>query len=371
VSRPDKKQRHKKKREAKRLAARRLDSISPVRRLADARGEIECWVSEDFETFGQMHMFAYKRAAALTGLACFLVDRGVVGLKDAWTRLNIDRAEVDDMLERASGRGIRLRRCTVEELRRHVAGAARWAHDNGMRLPKHWLKSAAVLGGVGDWAAADVSAFVMEFAGEPDDLRQRLIGCPFDEYIQRTDIEFTFRMAAPRMDSGEYGSHDGDEFDDELDAQDDDNIDEAALTQANQAFFEDPARREKIDAILKSVGPAATELAASTTEWLKGRDETPSTELLEAWRTYAAGLFIGSFTRTAPTDVRRSMDSMFLQAFTNRIDSSRFDEYQLAIKQTTEHLASRLHMLHEALARNSPVIATEDAMAQPGEILSQ
>src|SRR5580692_6916144 len=53
MSRPDKKQRHKAKREAKRLAARRRDSISPVKRLAESKGDMEIWMSEDFEEMGQ------------------------------------------------------------------------------------------------------------------------------------------------------------------------------------------------------------------------------------------------------------------------------------------------------------------------------
>jgi hypothetical protein len=55
----------------------------------------------------------------------------------------------------------------------------------------------------------------MEFAGHPDDLHQRLIGQPFEDYIQRTDIDFVFSDNAPVMDqgTGEYIDDDEEEGD--------------------------------------------------------------------------------------------------------------------------------------------------------------
>ena len=41
------------------------------------------------------------------------------------------------------------------------------------RLPKDWIRSASLIGGIGDWESADVSLFVKEFVGHPEDLRQR------------------------------------------------------------------------------------------------------------------------------------------------------------------------------------------------------
>jgi hypothetical protein len=93
-------------------------------------------MSDNFEEMGQIQLFVFKRAAGLNGIACFLIDRGVVGLKDAWTRLRIDHAELDGMLEASGGSGISMDSCTVEDVRYWVADAARWAPDNGMRLPK-------------------------------------------------------------------------------------------------------------------------------------------------------------------------------------------------------------------------------------------
>lgn len=176
MSKTDKKQRNKAKRQAKRLAIKRRDSISPIKRLAEAKGDVEYWMSEDFEELGQAQMFVYKRAAGLSGVACFLVDQGVVGLKDCWVRMRIERSEFQEMIDRSQERGISMRRVLPEQIRRMVAGGIRWAHENGMRLPKDWAKPASFIGGVSDWASADVSAFVKEFTGHPEDLRQRLIG---------------------------------------------------------------------------------------------------------------------------------------------------------------------------------------------------
>lgn len=77
---PKKEQRQTARRKADRQSSRRRESISPVKRLAAAPGEVEFWATRDFETFGQVSIVAHKRAAGLTGIACFLIDRGVAGL---------------------------------------------------------------------------------------------------------------------------------------------------------------------------------------------------------------------------------------------------------------------------------------------------
>jgi hypothetical protein len=197
MSKANKKQRHEAKRKVKKLQLKRENSISPIKRLADAPGEIECWESEDFVAFGQMQLFVFKRAAGVSGLACFLIDRGVVGLKDAWVKMNVDRSDLTDMIDFTRKRGIKMRAAKLEDARQSIAGAIRWAHENGMRLPKDWPRIVSVFGGVGDWASADLSQFALEFTGHPDDLRQRLIAEPFETFIQRPDIDFVFSDAAP------------------------------------------------------------------------------------------------------------------------------------------------------------------------------
>jgi len=202
MSNAKKKQKRKSRREAKRKEARRRDSVSPVKRLAAAHGEIECWMSDDFEGKRQSQMFVYKRAGLLMGVAAFLVDRGVVGLKDAWTAMNITRQQFEEVLEGSRGEGITMSRAKMEDVRKMVAGGFRWAYENGMRLPKDLDKTAALIGGVGDWRAADISRFAREFVGHPADLRQRLIGEAFESYIMRSDIAFTFSDLAKSNTGG-------------------------------------------------------------------------------------------------------------------------------------------------------------------------
>jgi hypothetical protein len=286
MSKPDKKRRRELKRDAKRREARRRESISPVKRLARAPGEIECWISEDFEELGQAQIFVFKRGGGQSGVACFLVDRGVVGLKDAWTRLGVEPADLSDMLERSKRNGIHMRPGTIEEARCLVAGGVRWAHDNGMRLPSDWAKTASVIGGVGDWASADVSRFAREFAGHPEDLRQRLRAESFESYLQRNDVDFVFSSEAPYMDlrTGRYhslppGSWDTDDADNAGDADDsDEDFDDLS---SEELFEVIPA--EHLSDLQRHLTPAATALAADTAAWLAARDQSPGGPLREAW----------------------------------------------------------------------------------------
>ena len=341
MSRADKKQRHKAKREAKRLAARRRESISPVKRLAEAKGEIECWMSEGFGELGQLQILIHKRAAGLSGVACFLIDRGVVGLKDAWTKLRVDREEFDFMVERSAEHGIPMLRGTLEEARRWVAGGVRWAQQNGMRLPKDWVKVASIMGGVGDWAKADVSEFEMEFAGRPDDLRQRLIGQPFDEFTRRTDIRFIFNESAPMMDieSGEY--EDGGDLESELDA-------ESIL---------DGMPSMQLRSMLVRFTASATALQAMTTEWLEARGEKPPSGalLLEAWQSV---MLASALTEAAVSDVESDQGielfEQMLDDIRRRTEPDRVDQYDWAVDKALEHLNADAELLANAIGEDLP-----------------
>lgn len=322
MSRPDKRQRHKAKREAKRRELRRHEALSPVTRLADAPGEIDCWMSDGLTRFGQAQIFVYKRAAGLSGIAAFLIDRGVVGLKDAWTRMGVERDELDDMVKRGNERDIVMRRATPEQARQMIAGAARWAYDNGMRLPKHWLKAAALLGGVGDWAAADVSAFAKEFAGHPDDLRQRLVSEPFETYIQRTDIRFVLSEDAP------YDDQDDDVQDDDVD--EDDAVGPIAIASG--------LSRTKLDAMLAHFTTCATKLTVQTTRWLTDRGQTPSPQLFESWRLLMlSGVFPKTVMPGAANDKAAEIAMALIKNYARRIEESEAADFELAMKQATEH----------------------------------
>ena len=346
MSRQDKKQRHKAKRQAKRHAARRRDSISPVKRLAESKGDLEIWMSEDFEDMGQAEVFAYKRGAGLTGIACFLIDRGVVGLKDAWTKLGIDRTDLEDILAKSQSHNISLRKCTPEEARNLIAGGVRWAHDNGMRLPRDWMKAAAFIGGVGDWSLADTSRFEKEFAGHPEDLRRRLIGCPLDEYLRRSDIKFIFSDAAPYMDqqTGEYAS------DDQL--YDDDDDDESLA---------DDLPLEELAAFLEKFSELEATLIAETELWLKAQGDMPSPELPEAWRSMLAA---GMLSKSLSADTAEDVGERIMDEIAARIDPSRIVEYERAVKQVSKHLENDRQLLQKAVKS----IQASETMAKEPEI---
>lgn len=346
MSKKDKKQRHRDKREAKRKELRRKASVSPIKRLADARGELQCWISDDFESFGQLQIFVYKRGGGLGGIACFLIDRGVVGLKDAWTRLDVIPEEFEKMLEKGEQNGIPLHQCGVEEARKWVAAGARWAHDNGMRLPKDWAKAAMLIDGVGDWHNADVSNFVKEFAGHPEDLRQRLIGEPLETYLQRKDIDFVFSDLAPYKDQQTRSYSDWGPLD-ELDEEEDDELDD-----------EDPLALELADrmfgSLLNLIAEPATTLAADTQTYLQANGQTPSPELFRAWQNLMAAFTLG----TASTPVRsrdeaRQLTFQTLAGLSSQVEEANRDEYSRAVEQALGHLETDPQMMERAYRKHN------------------
>lgn len=337
MARGTRKQRHEAKRKAKRLQARRRMSVSPLKRLAEATGQIECWMSDRLEGFGQAQIFIYKEAPALSGIACFLVDRGVVGLKDAWTKLNVPRVDFDDMLQTSAERGIAMQRVALDDGRRLIAGAIRWAHENGMRLPRDWAKTASLIGGVGQWMAADVSAFVKEFAGHPDDLRQRLITEPFESYIQRADIQFEFLEDAPYMDqqSGEYFDEVGSEPDEE---------------ELENILDEFPG--EEMNTLLEHFLPAATELAEETAKWLAKKNQTPVPQLAEAWQSIMLARMLSKIAMPNATEdeVSNAGYELLRNIITGSADSEPAQP-TAAIAQALEHLLTDPPMMQNAILK--------------------
>jgi hypothetical protein len=344
MSRADKKSRHEAKRKAKRLQIRRQRSISPLKRLADTPGQTEYWMSKNLEELGQVQAFVYKRAAGMTGIACFLVDRGVVGLKDAWARMHIERQEFDDMLEACSDRGIPMSRATVEDVRRVVAGGIRWAHQNGMRLPHDWAKPASLVGGVGDWASADISGFVSEFAGHPEDLRQRLVGESFDSYIRRPDVSIIFSDAAPFLDqaTGEYFQPEDMEYDDDDDG---DNNDENDLDSLAEDF-----PKAEMKALGERLTPVAVALASETANWLSARNETPSPELAEAWGIILIAQVVSESGLPEPLHATAAQLADKMQEIRSRnAPPDRVAEHDRAVEQALSHLRSNSPGIKEAI----------------------
>ena len=323
------------RRKAKRQEARRRESVSPLKRLARMPGETECWISDNLDIKNrQAQAFVHKSAGGLTGVACFLVDRGVVGLKDAWTRMCVPKSEIRDIVDKCERGGIPMRRATLDEVRQLVAGGIKWAHENGMRLPKEWQKTASLIGGVDNWTSADVSKFAKEFVGHPEDLRQRLIGQTFDSYLKRIDINFVFSISAPYMDqeTGEYTPAGPSDWDED---------------QPQAADF-DPD--EQLNNIAEQLSPVAAELAEKTSAFLREHDRSPSTELSEAWVSVILASMIA--TASAPkASVRKTADlnAKILDNLSGRIDPDRRAEYETGIDQALEFLQTDPAMINNAI----------------------
>ena len=342
MSRADKKQRKEAKRKAKKLAIRRRDSVSPLKRLGDTPGDIECWMSGSLASRGQEQIFVYKRAAGLSGLACFLVDRGVVGLKDAYTLMPTDREAVSRVLDSAQSSGIVMRSATVEEIRKMVAGGVRWAHEHGMRLPKDWHKMAAVIGGVGDWMSADVSQFAKEFAGHPEDLRRRLVAEPLESFLQRTDIAFVFNDAAPYMDqeTGRYennGETDDDEFDDE------------------EALDLDDFPDVLLDEIDKRLTPVVATIEPRIKSWLADRNRPASSELADVCK----NLFLASMLSAIaqPDGDRKGFSDAYAKLFrtiASEADPANSPERTRAYEQLLDFMRANPLQLENALRSADP-----------------
>jgi hypothetical protein len=355
----DKKQRREAKRKAKRLEIRRRESVSPIKRLADAPGTVECWASGNFDEMGQINLYVYKQGAGLSGVAAFLVDRGVVGLKDAFVRMNVDREQIREMIDEAAARMMPMHRVGVEEVRRWVAGGIRWAHDNGMRLPKDWHKPASFIGGVGDWPTADVSQFVKEFAGHPEDLRQRLIGEPMETFLKRSDIRFILSSDAPYMEqrTGQYHGVDLYDDDDDDDEPDDEELDELM----------DFVPPEEIARLSDHFVSAGASLSVETTRWLTARNEAPSAELADAWMALVMIRTMTAITNPSgdAAEVGKVSNDM-LKEVIDRFEPERREELVRAIEQVKAHMGAEPQLVGQLMQRlrAGQATAAQDATAE-------
>lgn len=342
----DKKQRRAAKQAQKKKEARRHDSISPLKRLADAPGEAECWATPDFELNGQLSIHAFKRGDGLSGQFSFLIDRGVVGLKDTWSVIPIEPAQRQMIFDASRERGFALQRITSAAALAWIAGAARWTNENGMKLPKDWLKIAAVVGDVGDWHHADVSAFKKEFAGHPEDLRQRLIAESFESYMKRKDIAFTFSDGAPFKDqrTGRYSNLEEYAADDEEDIEE---VDElfSSLTDA-----------ELNDVLMKYV-PVAAELTKQTGAWLAAKGKSPSSELPNAWKLIVV---VTTLSNNLPAesdmtdDDKGDLSHDWIVELSQRITTDSPEELHRAIGQCIQHLLVDQHLMVNASIKIAP-----------------
>jgi hypothetical protein len=212
------------KRDQKRQGLRRQAAVSPVKRAAGGR-VVACVVNGDWRTRGQAVPFVARQGPGGTlVMASFMIDLWCAGLKDVWGAAGVTLGEVEDnvdtMDERLDGT---YRAATVEEVGGIVAGAVRFARQNGFKLPKVWDKWSALLGDL-DVEGADLSAFGVDgklvWAAPLTDLRRRLIGSTVEQFLARPDVEVVTDDEwdagdVPFVGEGEAGD-DGDVSDEEL-----------------------------------------------------------------------------------------------------------------------------------------------------------
>lgn len=194
----DKKERQRLKRKAAKQQQRRQAGKGPLAGMVVGRGAFTVYRSDEWDDLRQCSVFVLREEAGRKHFAGFLVDRGVAGLKDAWVIPNVPQEQFDGMVRKARNE-FKVVRTTIEDARSLVAGAIRYATQWGFRLPRDMEKALRVVDGVGDWRSADVGRFVPEFAGSRRDLQLRCIGQPFEEFMARTDVAFTFDDRAPSL----------------------------------------------------------------------------------------------------------------------------------------------------------------------------
>lgn len=189
-----KKERHRLKRRKKHQALRRRISVSQYQRIGSS-GELErSLINDNWRESGQAVIFVLRRVGGGGhAMAGFMVDLWCAGLKDAWGRIDIRSEEFDAAIDRTPEE-LELVEADPETVRGVVAGSIRFAVQNGFRLPGHYERWLAMLGGVGDWKTADLSDFGVDgklrWVGPIEDLEQRLIGCSVEEFLARDDVDF-------------------------------------------------------------------------------------------------------------------------------------------------------------------------------------
>jgi len=185
-------ERHRLKRKKKKDLHRRRASVSPYLRLGSAGLAERCLVNDNWQDDGmasvQVLVHVPGGGYATVG---FLVDTWCAGLKDAWYRLEISMSEFRDANK---NHGVNLIDIDLEDVRSLVAGGIRFARQNGFRLPRHYERAVKIIGGVGDIDSADISNFGKDggllWCGSMSDLRKRLVGCTFDEFLSRDDVDY-------------------------------------------------------------------------------------------------------------------------------------------------------------------------------------
>ncbi len=221
-----KRHRQKLRRQKKRIQMQRAQSGSPFSRVSQGGEVVACYVNRDWREAGMISMHVLRRRAdGGHSMGGFLIDPWCIGLKDAYGRQDMTASEFRENVIDHLSRNMDLERVSVDLARRLVAGAVRFSHQNGFRLPHKWERWTRVLGDIGDWRTADLSEFgvggKLRYVGDIDDLRRRLVGSKLEQFLDRGDVEFL--MGPSGMDFN--ASDEPEDIEWELDEEDEDNAD--------------------------------------------------------------------------------------------------------------------------------------------------
>lgn len=219
------KERQRLKRKMKKAQMRRAVAGSPYKRIGQI-GKLEaCYINADWQSSGLASIhFVRQNPQGGFALACFLIDLWCAGLKDVWGALDMLHDAIDRHVDRTAEH-FELVRIEPDVARSLVAGAIRFARQNGFRLPPHYGRWVSLLGEIPDPATADLRPFGKDggllWVGPLDQLRRRLVGCSLDEFLARSKVHYVSEIE----DFGEPESDDED-FED-VDEEDDETFDEA------------------------------------------------------------------------------------------------------------------------------------------------
>ncbi len=276
MSKPSKKERRRVKQKLKHKQSVKLRNESPYNRLA-AAGRVEsCKVNDSCRDQGLFSIHALLSVPNRPPtLACFLVDKWCMGLKDAWGRLDMTHERYHDFMESAESRaGFKLVDMDPDEARKLIAAGIRQANVMGFRLPPNYGKWAKAMGVGDDWASADISDFGIDgkyrFVGPINHLASRLIDGDVEKFSARPDVSYIAGL-----------SDGGDElFDDYEDEDEDEDEEEPDDEEGEEDDEEDDEEGEREFADM--VDHTAEGLYNTVLKWCFANGETPHPDLIDA-----------------------------------------------------------------------------------------
>ncbi len=194
VARNRKAQKQRARRKKKQSAAR-VQAVRRQRSLVSDRYPLyACRVNRHWRDDGiATVLVAREIAPRRVTMAGFLVDIWAMGLKDAWGRVDIGASEFDDTAADLDAR-LGTSRLDIETAQHLVYGGIQLAQELGFRLPRKYERWTGVLGAMPDGESPDMSLFLKDgrvlLMCSEHDLRERLVGCTVEEFLDRPDVSF-------------------------------------------------------------------------------------------------------------------------------------------------------------------------------------